>query len=69
MTGEYGETQTRFLKWTQDGKEEWVIDHKGDWGWERRSNYATARNTVDYGHSYSLCTFFIDLLNSKQATH
>ncbi len=32
MTGEYGETQARFRLWAQDGKEEWVINHKGDWG-------------------------------------
>ncbi len=63
MTGEYGETQARFRLWAQDGKEEWMIDHKGDWGWRRRSNYATASNTVHYGHSYSFCTFFIDMLN------
>ncbi len=34
MVGEHRKTQTQSQLWTQDTKEEWVIDHKGNWGWK-----------------------------------
>ncbi len=35
VAGEYRKTEAAFRLWTQDTKEEWMIDDKGDWGWRR----------------------------------
>ncbi len=35
MAGEHGKTEVGFWLGGQDAKEEWMIDHKGDWGWRR----------------------------------
>ncbi len=34
VASEQGEAQTGFRLWTQDAKEEWMINHNGNrWGW------------------------------------
>ncbi len=63
---EHGEAQTGFRLWTQDAKEEWMIDHKGNrWGWGL-STASSALKTLTKGHCRSFSAFLVNLKTKKQ---
>ncbi len=59
VAGEHWKAQTRFRLWTQDAKEEWMIDHKENrWGCRWANNGAHFMNLEDSNYK-SLCPLFV----------
>ncbi len=61
VASEHGEAQTGFRLWTQDSKEEWMIDHKGNrWGWGL-STASSALKPLTEGHCGSFSALLVNL--------
>ncbi len=65
MAGEHGKAQAGLRLWTQDAKEEWMIDHKGDWGWRRWTDDGALFMNLEDGNCNSFCPLLVNLQGEK----
>ncbi len=61
MADEHGKTKVGFWLRAQDAKEEWMIDHKRDWGWRRWADNGAFHTELGDGSCSCLCSLFVNL--------